>query len=115
MEHFIVGSLLVIIIATSGWLIGFYNNMINKRALVEDGLRLLDEQVQKREVVLQEDVEYPLVSPRSIKLAELDERIEIYSQMYRDKVDYYNKTLSRFPNNLAGKILGVQQIPYYME
>ena len=53
MQYFVVGLLLVIIIANSGWFIFFYNKASNKRTKIEDIWRRIDLLMKlKRDLVL---------------------------------------------------------------
>lgn len=123
MKHVVVGGLLVIIIVAAGWLIGFYNKMINKKALVEECWKLLIMQCQKRDELIKEYTELyesgilqtgsadgPGIVQHAYELDELKEKIEKSRGLYNDKTQNYNKWLGEFPNNLAGKILGVQEL-----
>jgi hypothetical protein len=57
MEHIVVGSLFVVIIVVAGWLILFYSNMTNKKALVETSWQLLFSQLQRRNEVVKSYIE----------------------------------------------------------
>lgn len=48
------------------------------------------------------------------ELLELEVKIEKYRITYNDKAHDYNTFLSEFPNKVAGKILGVEEYPYFL-
>lgn len=89
MPQVIVGSLFVLIVITAGWLVGFYNKMTNRKLKVEEYWEEISD-----------------ITP---------ETIELQIQLYNQAVTEYNQYLRRFPNRVAGMILGVYELSEYQQ
>ncbi len=116
MQHLIVGSLLAIIIILAGWLIAFNNKMLNKKTLIDDNLRVLNLQIQKKKELNKQggdSLKSGEFAEIIISKEELDEMIAKYCISYNEGVKKYNRILAQFPNNIAGKILGIKELSFF--
>ncbi len=89
MPQVIVGSLFVLIVIIAGWLVGFYNKMTNRKLKVEEYWEEISD-----------------ITP---------ETVDAQIQLYNLTVTEYNQYLRRFPNRVAGMILGVHELPRYQQ
>lgn len=121
MGHFLVGLLLVIIIANSGWFLLFYNKASNKRAKIEDNLRQLEALINLKSDLLNTG----LTRPKSIEVSqdpdsdiwqqaeELEEKLDLMQQLFDERVLSYNKYINAFPNAIASKIMNIKELPLW--
>jgi len=49
------------------------------------------------------------------ELTELEIKIKKYRELYNEKAQNYNDFLAKFPNSVAGRILGIQMMPYFFK
>ena len=89
MPQVIVGSLFVLIVITAGWLVGFYNKMTNRKLKAEEYWEEISDNTP--------------------------EIIGAQIQLYNQAVTEYNQYLGRFPNRVAGMILGVHELSEYQQ
>lgn len=119
MGHFLVGLLLVIIIANSGWFLFFYNKAFNKKAKIEDNLRQLEALINLKSDLLNTG----LTRPKSIEVSqdlesdiwqqseELEDKLAQMRQLFDERVLSYNKYINAFPNAVAAKIMNIKELP----
>lgn len=113
MQQMIIGILLVIIIVIGGWLIYYYNKMANRKIMVDDSLDQLNFNLQKRNsLLLITDVD---ASQLEHQLKELEEKFQVCRYIYDNAMTSYNKSITTFPGNASGLILGLTELPYYVK
>jgi hypothetical protein len=85
--------------------------MLNIKALADDNLRVLKMHIRKKSKTINNFTDDS--SSIALKLEQLEARIDEYLHFYNDNVYNYNKLLARFPNNIAGKILGLRKLSLF--
>lgn len=118
MGHFLVGVLLVIIIANSGWFLFFNNKAANKKAKIEDSLRQLEALMNlKRDLLNIKTQDEPIEATQESDLdiwqqaEELEEKLALMQQLFNEEVLSYNKYINAFPNAIASKIMNIKELP----
>ncbi|MFZ5897944.1 MAG: LemA family protein [Bacillota bacterium] len=120
MQYVIVGTLLLFIIACSGWLIYFYNSLTNSNAKVDEAWKQVNRLVEQRALLMRE---YRLSSTltgynsRELanRLSEIDEKIAVHRSTYNDAVRVHNRFIRLFPHSIAASIIGTKNLPYLQE